>query len=108
MLEAECTRCKEIFVPHGVEPEDLIHGETFAGEACGGIGVVLGEWTPPGHTPQYYFSDRAGESLVLTNQEAHGIAEPHCSTPSCEFHHPELFGDTPFQEEDYTQHSSSC
>lgn len=49
MLEAECTRCGETFVPHGEEPEDLIHGERndSDGEHCGGVGVITGEWVLP-------------------------------------------------------------
>lgn len=90
MLEADCTRCDETFVPHGVEPDDLIHGDRFDGQFCGGIGVVQGEWVPPGDTPQYYYPTTDGDSMILTPQEAHGLEDPLCSDPDCEFHHPEV------------------
>lgn len=86
MLEADCTRCKELFVPHGVEPGDLIHGETEAGDDCGGIGVILGEWTPPTGQTLYDFE----KFKNLTRQELHGVENPNCSDPDCEFHHPEV------------------
>ena len=47
MLEAECPRCGETFVPHSEDPEDLIHGETETGQECGGRGIVQGEWVAP-------------------------------------------------------------
>lgn len=84
MLEAECTRCKEIFVPHGTALEDLIHGETEAGDECGGIGVIAGQWLRPGSPAE----DRL--ISVLTPQEKHGKENPDCEDPDCEFHHPEL------------------
>lgn len=87
MLEAKCTRtdCGETFVPHGVDAEDLIHGNRQDGEACGGIGVIQGEWVPPGDTPQYFHGDE-----ILTVQEIHGIEKPDCAEPQCIHHHPEL------------------
>lgn len=95
MLEAECTRCEEIFVPHGTDPEDLIHGETYAGEACGGIGVIQGEWYTD--RPRYYFPEG-----ILTPQEKHGLDAPDCRDSDCEFHHPEVV------EHDLEYHSDSC
>lgn len=44
--EAKCLRCGETFIPHSEAPEDLIHGETEAGEPCGGTGVITGTWAP--------------------------------------------------------------
>jgi hypothetical protein len=44
MMEAECTKCKETFIPHSEDPDDLIHGVTEAGQECGGVGIVQGEW----------------------------------------------------------------
>lgn len=84
MLEAECTRCHQIFVPHGVEPEDLIHGETEEGMECGGIGIIQGEWLGP--------RDFARMPLkrYITKMEQHGKSMPNCSDPDCEFHHPEV------------------
>ena len=38
MLEAECTRCGEIFVPLGTDSEDLVHTYCESrDEDCGGI-----------------------------------------------------------------------
>jgi hypothetical protein len=87
MLEAECTRCKEIFVPHGTSPEDLIHCYTEDETECGGIGVIQGAWVFS-HEPPLDF---APLQLVLA-QERHGKEFPNCSDPDCEFHHPELIG----------------
>lgn len=89
MLEAECTRCKETFVPHQVSVEDLIHGETLDGRDCGGIGVILGEWLVPGEdsTNQLHAQMiRAG----IEAMEQHGWENPMCMDPDCEFHHPEV------------------
>lgn len=83
MLEAECTRCREVFVPHGIEPEDIIHGETEAGEECGGIGIIQGEWGIPGETTWAHHR-------AITAQEKHGKEYPDCEDPDCEFHHPEV------------------
>lgn len=47
MLEASCQECGETFVPASEDPEDLIHGETEAGEECLGEGVITGEWILP-------------------------------------------------------------
>jgi hypothetical protein len=104
ILEAECTRCKETFVPHGTEPDELIHGVKENGEDCGGIGIIMGEWVPRDDTPLYDF----GKYRNLTAQELHGLENPGCPDPDCEWHHPELIGEDPFHEEDYTQHSESC
>jgi hypothetical protein len=84
MIEAECTRCKDIFVPHGVQMEDLIHGETEAGE-CGGIGVIQGFWYAPG---EGVLEDRLKAEVLA--QEKHGQEFPNCADSDCEFHHPEL------------------
>lgn len=95
MLEAECTRCHQIFVPHGTDPEDLIHAFTEVGSGlllddveeveCGGIGVILGEWVPPTGSPE-----RLLENEDITKQEWHGIESPHCRGKHCVHHHPEL------------------
>ena len=42
MLEAECARCGETFIPDG--PDDLEHIEREDGARCGGQGVLRGEW----------------------------------------------------------------
>lgn len=47
MLEAECGKCGETFVPHGTTEEDLIHLYSEAQDQdCGGTGVILGEYIP--------------------------------------------------------------
>lgn len=51
MLEAQCSKCGEVFVPHSDSEEDLIHGEIQytegrIGEECGGQGTILGQWFP--------------------------------------------------------------
>lgn len=92
MLEAECTRCGETFIPHSVDPEDIIHGETAEGEPCGGIGVIQGRWVS---------LDEAGKSLAkkwenfqrLMPFEKHGQEEPDCNDPTCEYHHPRILDD---------------
>lgn len=89
IMEADCTRCKETFVPHGVEPEDLIHCETEAGEECGGIGIIQGAWLAPGETPEtriYAIATR----LKIADQEQHALQFPNCKSPHCRYHHPEL------------------
>jgi hypothetical protein len=83
MLEADCTRCKETFVPLGDDPDDLIHGERLDGKACGGIGIIQGEWVPPGKPPRIL---RWG--MILTQQEEHGLQEPDCTEPDCPHHFP--------------------
>ena len=83
MLEAKCTRCEEIFVPHGVEPEDLVHVETYAGEDCGGLGIIQGEWIRPGDMSSHDY-------IHLQLLEAHAMEMPFCDDPDCEFHHPEV------------------
>lgn len=89
MLEADCTRCHQIFVPHGIEDEDLIHGETYEGRECGGIGVIQGEWVAPdGVAPKLTESFKGMVNLMP--REAHGLAMPMCDDPDCEFHHPEV------------------
>ena len=95
MLEAECTRCKEIFVPHGTSPEDLIHGETYAGKDCGGIGVILGDWLIPDKTPSLI--ENLSEAVLL--QEQHGQAAPFCQDLNCPHH---------FPKPDLEYHSDSC
>jgi hypothetical protein len=82
MIEAECTRCKETFIPASTDPEDLIHGE------CGGIGVIQGEWIAPGTQEEY--THRVGDMVNLTAQEKHGLEEPNCLDSNCRHHHPEL------------------
>lgn len=42
MLEAECRKCGEIFVP--ADKNDTIHSETADGYPCGGVGVITGTW----------------------------------------------------------------
>lgn len=86
LLENRCTRCGEVFIPFGLFPEDMIHGETADGKPCGGIGVLAGQWIAPG-TEQKFLKE-LGE--VLTPQERHGIENPECTDPDCEFHHPEV------------------
>lgn len=84
MLEAECTRCGETFVPHGTDPEDLIHTFKENEDECGGIGIILGEWVPPE-------GNYTGLSeSPITNQEWHGVQTPNCSGKHCIYHHPEL------------------
>lgn len=84
MIEAECTRCGETFVPHGVTAEDLIHGfREGTDQECGGIGIIQGEWTLGGEEEQWQFD-------ALTKFEEHGKEMPDCSDPDCEFHHPEV------------------
>lgn len=87
MLEAKCTRCDEIFVPHGTDPKDLIH--CFKGadgeEECGGIGVIQGVWSIKGAKDTV---DMKFDSVV--RMERHGMDNPHCSDPDCEYHHPEV------------------
>lgn len=88
MIEAECTRCSEVFVPHGVAPEDLIHGENSKGNECGGIGVIQGFWYPEG-------SDMTDDEFTVISKgiemmEKHGQDMPNCDDPDCEFHHPEV------------------
>lgn len=86
MLEAECTRCSEIFVPHGVDPEDLIHCYTEETDSeCGGIGIIQGQWIFGDGAPNNWRAIRA-----LTKMEMHGKEYPNCEDPDCEFHHPEL------------------
>lgn len=108
MLEAECTRCGETFVPHGVEPEDIIHGETADGDPCGGIGIIQGRWIS---------LEQAGKTITekwenfqqLIPFEMHGRDEPSCNDPICKWHHPELcFGckyytDGPHLKEDHPE-----
>lgn len=86
MMEAQCTRCKETFVPHSPDPEDLIHGETEAGTPCGGIGVIQGEWIAPGTQEEY--TERVGDMVNLTAQEKHGLEMPNCDSPNCPYHFP--------------------
>lgn len=83
MLEAECTRCKQIFVPHTTEDEDLIHGTRYDDSYCGGIGVIQGQWIRS-------IDDTRQLSDRLLPIEKHGLDMPHCSDPDCEFHHPEV------------------
>lgn len=90
MLEAECTRCKGVFVPHGTDPEDLIHCYTDEEEECGGIGIILGEWHAPDEATLGLDLFDIGEYKNLTAQEKHGVEHPSCDDPDCEFHHPEL------------------
>lgn len=94
MLEADCTRCREIFVPHGTDPVDLIHGETYAGKECGGIGIILGAWLTAGGKPppkELYDS--------LNEMETHALEVPHCRDLDCQWHFPK----PPLE-----YHSNSC
>jgi hypothetical protein len=82
MIDANCTRCGEHFVPHGFSPEELIHGERFlTGKECGGIGIITG-WSALQEAPQ--------DLTSLKKFEEHGRLNPNCSDPDCEFHHPEV------------------
>lgn len=86
MIEALCTRCNEIFLPHTVMMDDLIHGETYRGTPCGGIGVIQGQWILDLGTPPI---DRTlGQTRAVLQQEAHGKAEPNCDDPHCVWHFP--------------------
>lgn len=87
MMEAECTRCKETFIPHGTEPIDLLHGDREDGEYCGGIGVIQGEWIAPGTQAEY--TEKFGDMVNLTAQEKHGLERPNCDHPDCPYHYPE-------------------
>lgn len=89
MIEALCTRCNEIFVPHGIDDEDLIHGETYMGVSCGGIGVIQGEWVASDNDARR-MTEEFGELKNLLPIEKHGLEMPHCDDPDCEFHHPEV------------------
>lgn len=87
LIEAKCTRCTEIFIPHQLTPVDLIHGETNSGQDCGGIGVVQGQWVLDASLPPI---DRTlGETRGILEQEMHGMLHPLCDDPDCEFHYPE-------------------
>lgn len=51
MLEAQCTKCGDAFVP--ADENDLEHfvrtsDDEHQGEPCGGRGVILGEWITRG------------------------------------------------------------
>lgn len=51
MLEAQCTKCGDTFVP--ADENDLEHfvrtsDDEHQGEHCGGRGVILGEWITRG------------------------------------------------------------
>lgn len=89
MLEAECTRCKEVFVPHDVEPEDLIHAERYDGEDCGGIGIIQGAWLVPGEGPDNRI-ETISFRLRIAVMEQHALKKPDCDRPTCKHHHPEL------------------
>lgn len=81
MLEANCTRCGETFIPHGTDPEDLIHCyRDGTDQECGGIGEITGR----------YGVDAPAMDRTLTPQEQHGRDMPDCAERFCEFHHPEL------------------
>ena len=84
MVEARCTRCKEIFIPSGGELEDLIHGEDQEGDPCGGIGIIQGQWL----TKKTMLLEI--DEYMLKAFEKHGTKFPHCEDPDCEFHHPEV------------------
>lgn len=88
MIEADCTRCKGVFVPHGTNLEDLIHGETEAGDECGGIGIIAGEWISPMAKEMVPTFDKYLRREML-QFETHGKAEPDCADPHCVFHHPD-------------------
>lgn len=84
-FEAECTRCRETFVPHSRALSDLIHGETELGKPCGGIGVMLDD----------YWSDLMEQSMrlrreadAILNFQIHGRQHPNCADPICVWHHP--------------------
>lgn len=86
IYEAECTRCHETFTPHGIKPEDLIHGEDRRGQDCGGIGFLMGEWLRPGEAASITKEELASVQAM----EKHGWDHPMCMDPDCEFHHPEV------------------
>lgn len=94
-IEAVCTRCKEVFIPHGLDPEEILHGETEAGTPCGGIGDVMGEHLIPGEAPRVTVK----HEQYLDAAATHGWEKPDCDDPDCEFHHPEVrehkFEDSP-------------
>lgn len=82
-IEAECTRCKETFVPVSLDPEDLIHyGRDDGVTDCGGLGLVRGFHLYPGEMMPDF-----GPLRLL---EAHALDMPNCSDPDCEFHHPDV------------------
>jgi len=83
MLEAICTRCSGVFVPHSTEPEDLVHLVRKDGTDCGGLGIIQGQWTIDGETRLVDYRD-------LQKLEEHARAMPFCEDPDCEFHHPEV------------------
>lgn len=91
MMEANCTRCHETFIPGGTDPEDLIHGpkNDGAGPNCGGIGIITGEWVIPTHKLETY-QHTWGRMVNLSPQEVHGLEHPDCDDPDCEFHFPIL------------------
>jgi hypothetical protein len=87
MIEARCTRCGEIFIPHSIDPPDMIHGQTEAETECGGIGVVEGEWVSPRQiAPESPIAVRL--SRFLKQMEVHGKAVPGCTDEHCVWHHP--------------------
>jgi hypothetical protein len=83
MLEAECTRCGETFIPASTQGDDLIHGPRYDEVVCGGIGIITGKWI---------IGDKEALELTdekLTAMEQHGVDNPDCADPYCKFHHPE-------------------
>ena len=86
MIEAECTRCDETFIPGAITMTDLIHGQTEAEEPCGGIGVIQGQWVLDLSTPPL---DRTlGDTRAILQQETHGRLHPGCTDEHCFWHFP--------------------
>lgn len=65
ILEARCSRCREVCNPHGTEPDDLIHFAREDGEECGGRLELLGEWVSgEGHQPLEHPGELDGTALL--------------------------------------------
>src|SRR6478609_5738421 len=80
LVEALCTECKETFIPHSEEPEDLIHGEQENGFPCGGQGVVVGTWTyhePPKTRTQVVMSTVSPNSAAVEDLAFRGLIQKY-------------------------------
>lgn len=89
LIEAECTRCHETFIPAEITPWDLIHGMRVDGGDCGGIGVLKGQWLT---RAEIAVQPHISRNIVkwVEAVEKHGWEHPMCNDPDCEFHHPEV------------------